>query len=262
MKKDYSFYALLLALPFFAFLLFGYSFGQTGTYSGSPGDSGNTCTVCHFAGTDHSADPQLTTDIPPSGYVAGTTYQITVSLTSTAVKHGFQITAENNSNTKVGEFVANSNVQVSNSNHLATHTNASNMQNAWTFQWTAPASSEGDITFYVAINATNNNGLDSGDQVVTISETVSHTNLGISDNQKIEFSVYPNPTTNFIIVEAELSLIQDTEVTILNSIGQAIYKTNLNTHSNKIDVSNLDKGVYFIQVKSKDKLGSSQFIKR
>jgi len=261
MKKKYSFYAILLSIPFFAFLLFGYSFGQTGTYSGSPGDSGITCTSCHFAGADHSAVPQIATDIPPSGYVPGTSYQITVSATSTSVKHGFQITAENSSNTKVGEFVANTVVQVANSNHLATHTNDSNMQNAWTFEWIAPASNEGAITFYAVVNATNNNGLDSGDQIVTVNETVSHTNLSIAEKKEITFSVFPNPTKDFVTIKATNSLLLNTEVTILNSIGQTVKKMNLN-QSNKIDVSDLDKGVYFIQIKSGDKLGSSKFVKK
>lgn len=262
MKKNYSFYIVLVSIPIFAFLFFGYSSGQTGQYSGSPGDAGNTCAVCHTGITNHNAVPTITTNIPPSGYVAGTTYQITVSVTSTSVRHGFQITAENASDVKVGTFIAGTDTQTANSNHLVTHNSSGTMQNAWTFEWTAPTNSEGDVTFYAAVNATNNDNNLTGDQIVTTTETVSFTSAGISENQLISFAVYPNPTTDYVVLKGKAAELQNATIQIFNNLGQVVLKSQLNDNLNEIDVTNLDKGIYTIQLKSGDKLGTHQFIKK
>ena len=63
-------------------------------YSGSPGDSGNTCSVCHSGG-NFSASVSITTNIPATGYEPNTDYDITVLLNqSGASRHGFALTAE------------------------------------------------------------------------------------------------------------------------------------------------------------------------
>jgi uncharacterized protein (TIGR03437 family) len=41
------------------------------------------------------------------------------------------------------------------------------------FDWTAPAEASGDVNFYVAANAANNNGINTGDQIYTASATLT-----------------------------------------------------------------------------------------
>jgi hypothetical protein len=261
MKKNYSFYLVLLAIPLFSFLFLGYSSGQTGQYSGSPGDGGTTCTVCHSPGANYDADPLITTDIPPSGYVAGETYSITVSVASSSTRHGFQITSENSSDAKVGTFTAGTGSQTANSDHLVTHTSAGNTQTAWVFQWTAPAVSEGDITFYAVVNATDANYTDTNDQVVTTTETVGYTNLSLAEENSLTFVVFPNPTSEYLLIQSDFDLTDKTEITLTNSLGQLIDNIKI-ADFNRIDVSNLTAGVYFINISLGNKKGITKFIKK
>ena len=75
MKKNYSFKFLLLLIPLSAFALMSVSSGRDGGYSGSPGDSSNTCANCHSGG-DFSASVALQTEIPNEGYQINTFWEI------------------------------------------------------------------------------------------------------------------------------------------------------------------------------------------
>ncbi len=261
MKNNYKFYAFLLAIPVAAFMFLGYSSGQTAPYSGSPGDNGNTCAVCHSGSANYNAIPTITTNIPVTGYEVNHTYTITVSVTSNVTRHGFQLTAEKTGGIKVGEFTAGTGSQVTNSTHHAvTHTYAGNSQTAWSFSWTAPATNEGEITFYAAVNATNSNNSDSGDQVVTTNVSVSHSTVGLADFNTLKFEIYPNPTVDFIQIYASDTYEKNAHLSISNTQGQLILKQSLDSNT-RVDVSELSSGVYFVQLVSGNKLGTAKFIK-
>lgn len=61
--------------------------------------------------------------------------------------------------------------------------------------------------------------------------------------KKIQINLWPNPSNEFIYIE--LSTIED--IKILNSVGQQVYKTE-GVGQIKIDVSYLDRGIYFVRV--------------
>lgn len=259
MKKNYAFYLKLLTIPLFAFIFLSLSGGRDGQYSGSPGDSGATCSSCHSGGS-FSADAQITTTIPGTGFVYGATYQVTVSVASGATKHGFQLTTEDASNTKVGTYTAGTGNQIVNAGTHMTHTGAGNTQNTWVFDWTAPAFAEGgEVTFYAAVNATNANGSTSGDEVVTASRSFSHSSIGINEIENISLSIYPNPTSDFISIDFDSNLQENMSVTIINAIGQTVLTTKT---TDRIDIQNLESGVYFLQLKTTNRIGISRFIKK
>ena len=259
MKKNYTFYLKLLVIPLFAFIFLSLSGGRDGQYSGSPGDSGTTCTSCHSGGS-FSADAEISTSIPGTGFVYGETYQITVSVASGSTKHGFQLTAEDASNTKIGTYTAGTGNQIVNSGTHMTHTASGNTQNAWVFDWTAPAIAEGgEVTFYAAVNATNANGNTSGDEVVTASANFSHSSIGINEIENISLHIYPNPTTDFINIDFNRSLQKEASVSIINTIGQTVLTTKT---TDRIDIRNLETGVYFLQLKEANRVGTSRFVKK
>jgi hypothetical protein len=259
MKKNYSFYAILLSIPLVAFLFLGYSSGQLGQYSGSPGDSNQSCALCHSGSSNYNAVPTISTDIPAEGYQLGQTYSITVSVTSNVSKHGFQITAEKSDNSKVGIFTSGTGSQTGNSDHLVTHTTAGTAMNSWTFSWTAPATDEGEITFYAAVNATNSDNDLTGDQIVLTHQSFASNTVGITDYNRISFAIYPNPSNDIIHLEVDENLLNQAEVTITNYQGQIVQK--MNDNFNQIDISNLSKGIYFIQIISGNNIGFSRFVK-
>ena len=159
--------------------------GSAGGYSSSPGD-GNDCTSCH-SGLVNSGNGsiQLSTNIPVTGYIPGQTYSITTNVYTptsgtVAMIFGFETTSEDNSNNKIGTFVITdtNNTQLSNSSTSVTHTlqgtNAlfANTQ-SWSFEWVAPISGTGDVTFYTSVNIANFNGGPNGDEIYTSSISFS-----------------------------------------------------------------------------------------
>ncbi len=261
MKKNYSYYLSLIAIPFVALFLLSLSSGRDGQYSGSPGDGGATCTACHSGGS-FGAVATITSNIPGTGFVYGDTYEVTITATSTSHKHGFQLTTEDVSQTKVGTYTAGTGNQIVNSGTHMTHTQVGNQQFTWTFDWTAPPSAEGgEITFYAAVNATNSDNSTSGDEVITTSRSYLVNSVGIDENELISLAVYPNPTVDFISPKYnENDLIDGAEIVISNFNGQIMYKSN--TLSDRIDVSNMNSGVYFLKITAGNNTGFSRFIKK
>lgn len=177
MRKIYSILAVLV-LPAFL-LLYSYTGGSPGGKTGSPGDNGATCAQCH-TGTAQAQAGLISTNIPFNGYVAGETYTITVSGNfSNITKYGFELTAEDASGNKKGTYTITdpARTKTANGGKAVTHTSGGTLANgnsiSWSVDWTAPESGTGAVTFYTALNATNNNGSTSGDQVYTSSRLVS-----------------------------------------------------------------------------------------
>jgi hypothetical protein len=71
--------------------------------------------------------------------------------------------------------------------------------------------------------------------------------LSVTDNLfKNTILVYPNPTNSIIHIS---TIETSTQVFLYNAIGQMIISKNSNT----MDISTLDKGVYFLKVELKNK---------
>lgn len=70
----------------------------------------------------------------------------------------------------------------------------------------------------------------------------------ISENRFNEIKIYPNPVQNEINIEVEDYHIAD--IKIIDVMGKVIINQSFNT--NKIDVFDLAKGVYFLRIKTKN----------
>ena len=177
MKKLYKLLYVLI-IPA-ALVFYSYSSGSPGGKTGSPGDGGSTCTECHSSSVQQQSG-WITTDIPAEGYTPGETYTITATGThSGVVRFGFELTAENDADTKIGTFTITDTqrTKMSPSNTSVTHTfngvTPSGDSNSWSMDWTAPEEATGTVTFYASFNAANGNGNTSGDQIYTSSLTVN-----------------------------------------------------------------------------------------
>ena len=258
MKKNYFFKPLLFLIPITAFALMSLSGGRDGAFSGSPGDSNATCSSCHSGGS-FGASVGITTDIPITGYAFNTPYNITVTTSSSASRHGFQLTAERDSdNSKVGSFTAGTGNQVVNGGTHMTHTNPN--QNSWSFTWTSPSSDIGPVTLYASSIAANANGGTSGDQVVT-TNTGSVSSLGISQSKLLRFDMYPNPSSDIVNIQLPDGTTK-ASVGLFDYTGRLIRTKEITPSDAQINVSNLSQGMYLIRVTSDRKVGAKQFIKR
>ena len=70
--------------------------------------------------------------------------------------------------------------------------------------------------------------------------------------------VYPNPAQKLLNIETE---IEDATATIFDQLGRSVIIEKLTSLKTTIDISSLSQGVYFLQLKSKNKLTGNKFIK-
>ncbi len=163
-----------------------YPDGAPSGNTGSPGD-GQDCSSCH-GGTATSTVGWITSNIPAQGYTPGTTYNITVSVTGTGNK-GFQVSPQNVAGTLLGTLIAGVGTQTTGTGKYMTHTssNSSNPAN-WTFQWTAPVSGTGSVTFYGAFCVTQS---DTRLSTLVVNETATPTPTVFTDSYNRDLGVSP-----------------------------------------------------------------------
>lgn len=140
--------------------------------TGAPGES--TCTSCH---NQTPLTGQFSVLAPPS-YVPGQTYSIEVRNTTadnTRFSWGFSITALTGANANAGTFAnvnAFTRLRSGGGRNYVTQTEAGIFSgqtggSVWTFNWTAPATDVGPVTFYAAGLHANDDGGTDGDQTYT-----------------------------------------------------------------------------------------------
>lgn len=251
----------LIILPLALFLTSSVlnSGGSAGGYTGSPRDMGNNCTACH-SGNAQLANDWITSNIPVDGYISGQTYTITATGTHTGVvKFGFETTSEDDAHNKKGTFVITNSTQtkLTNANKAVTHTafgtTPTGNTRTWTFDWTAPESGTGNITFYGAFNATNGNGSTSGDVVYLSTYTVTELGTGIGDHAANypTIKMYPNPFVSYLDVELGDIDKEVREIRLLSSAGSIVYSKEKNNQMNetfRIPGETLSRGIYYVSI--------------
>ncbi|RYD77827.1 MAG: T9SS type A sorting domain-containing protein [Sphingobacteriales bacterium] len=151
--------------------------------TGAPGE--NDCTSCHSGSANTSSSTiklkthQSSTTLD---YLPDSTYTITIDLNTSNKRNGFQVTAlYGTSNKMAGAFTITdktntkktSTIISSNTREYVEQTYSGTSANSWSFEWKAPSTNVGDITFYVAANLSNNDGYNSSDAIHTKSFTFS-----------------------------------------------------------------------------------------
>jgi len=247
MKKQIS----LIALAGVSFILFNsYTPGAPAKASGSPGDGNFSCAQsgCH-TGTAQQVANMITTDIPTTGWEAGKTYNVTFTISETGIsKFGFQVTAEDSKNDKIGEFTATANTKLVSASKAITHVSGSvsgTGTKAWTFPWKAPAKGTGDVTFYGAGNAANGRSDRTNDIIRLSSHTVIEKDLTSSFSDVIvllKVNMFPNPAIDVLNVNGVL----EGSFIIYDLGGLTHINGEFEEGDNAIDVSSLRSGSYFL----------------
>src|SRR6185295_13648424 len=153
-----------------------FSAGPPAGYTGAPQEEPEACAECHVPPDAGAGKISISA---PQTYVPGQTYAITVTHTNadpTRLRWGFELTVlDTASDEKAGELQStNGLTQVLNNSgpgsvrqyieHTAAGTFIGQQNSAsWTFNWTAPSTDVGVVTFYAAGNQANNDGNTSGD---------------------------------------------------------------------------------------------------
>jgi len=184
MKKHLIVIGILLS---FVFIIgtpqrtIGYLTGAPGFKANDPSSGFANCTGCHSgmgAAVNNVAIANITTNIPATGYVPGTTYQITANVVYAGkTKFGFEVSPQNSSGIQKGTIGISdpTNTKVVSTKYV-THTasgNSGSGSRSWSFNWTAPVVGTGTVGFYGSFVVGNNNGSESGDLTYITSKTVN-----------------------------------------------------------------------------------------
>jgi uncharacterized repeat protein (TIGR01451 family) len=178
-----GFGAYLITDNFASRTVHAYSSGPPAGFTHAPGEF--DCAECHLPQPDAgTGNIQINA---PQSYVPGQTYPITVTHTNadpTRLRWGFQLTALDDSNSKAGNLQDTSgrtkvldNQGPGSTRQYIEHCSGAGSGcldgtfrgqqggASWTFNWTAPATNVGPVTFYVAGNQANADDNTSGDYV-------------------------------------------------------------------------------------------------
>lgn len=175
-KSVYSIFAFLLILS--GNTAYGFLSGPIAGRTGAPNDICDSLTcnsdACHTS-YGLNTGRAVFSIIIPSTYEKGKTTDILITFdNSNTGLHGFEITAMDAANTKVGTFTSTSETTQTEpyKSQYAAHTVIGTAENGWTIQWTAPAEKLSDpVTFYAAGNEANGDGTSLGDFIYTATAT-------------------------------------------------------------------------------------------
>lgn len=144
----------------------------------------------------------------------------------------FQNTSTNNASANTWDFGDGDSSVVANPVHTYSNANDSN---------------------YVTLISSNSCGSD------TI--TILITRTGVSEIMAEKIRIYPNPADKEIYIDFPDELVH-ADLVLTNALGRIIYSKKITSPAiqNKIDVSGLSKGVYFIQVKKGEFLVNKKII--
>jgi hypothetical protein len=80
--------------------------------------------------------------------------------------------------------------------------------------------------------------------------------LSTEDFSKIDFKIYPNPASEYLNIKTQTG---DYNFNIYNSLGQ---RMNVTSIENKIYISSLSNGIYFIKIETETGSATKKFIKQ
>ena len=159
----------LFLLIFSGFLLANSSGPNAGYANNAP--NFNNCTSCH-SGTVDSGDGEVVFSGLPTAYEPGNTYEVTVTVSGSNDRgYGFQAAAQSGNNS-VGSFSFNSNSSNIESNGGYVQHDSRTTSGEWIFEWLAPESDVGEITFSASGLATGGASGNAGDEVYIESITI------------------------------------------------------------------------------------------
>ncbi len=274
MKKIYVIpFLFLISIIAFAELL--EKDGKAGR-TGAPSEF--DCTGCHTSFAVNTGGGSITITSPNLTnwqYVPGNTYQIDVTVSKTGVGlFGFGFEALRTSNFSNGGTLSITNAtetQIKTAVIAGTpRTNVVHKENGgltidshtFSFNWTAPATNIGNIRFYTAGNATDNNNDSLGDYVYKTNQLVTPFVTGLSEITTDEnISVFPNPADDTFELQG-LTFDANDVIEMIDAKGCSIQKTIIaNAISKpKFSTSQLKNGVYILLLTSSN--GKNQFVKK
>lgn len=263
MLKHRTFY--LISLFFIAVLiasltqsaLLAKTDGAPSGNTGSPGDE-QTCAhvECH-SGTAQERTGLISSDVPETGYRSDELYTITVLMIDTGiVKFGFQASPQDLEGNKLGilSVIDADRTKLTGGGKYITHKEAGTPAidtATWSFNWQS-GSSTGDVTFYVAVNATNNEENATGDKIYIDKLVIPEdpNNIPVStEDVGVEIQHCWQVADGWVL---QVNAKSTVSINVFTLNGQLAYSEQFATGAEPIFIPNtqLMQGNYIIQVQS------------
>ena len=294
-KNKLTFVFSLFAVTACYILLSGYKEGAanyndyecSGAETGLGNPTGCSTGSCHSTSATSGIGVVIELDsvgVATTHYKGGMTYTVKITGTNntsnTLPKFGFQIgsikgataqTTPTNAGTWNAPFPANTQYTAPVSGYFVVGVVEQNIQLApisgtggngtkysETFNWTAPATGTGTISFWLALNAVNDNGAtDPGDLWNTthlvVNEWASTSGIASIKQNSFNATVFPNPVTNYATLDYTLQESSNVQIGLYDVLGKKVDdlfdgKQNAGDYHKAISVPelNLKNGIYII----------------
>lgn len=235
---------ITLSLLAFTALVLVFSFNKSfrslqppTNHSGAPG--GGLCSDCHADAGPNTGGGSVVVNGLPSSFQPGQTYPFSVTINHPTIraKWGFEINARNSNNEPTGTFTTtNLNAgtisgpsEIGHNNAVASDGTTFTYDNLF---WTAPstvAAGDNAVTFYVAGNAANGNGFNTGDFIysntaqIVLPITLKALDYKIIDDYKVQLdwtTASENNSKAFVVEKSEDNQIFH-QVGLVKAIGNS-----------------------------------------
>lgn len=239
-----------LGLGSIALLNMSSSSGQMGVYA-----TGCSGTGCHAASSANTTI--AVTGIPSTGYVAGTVYPVTLTVTnsdSNIQAGGFDLKFDGGTITNAPTNTMLMGLEL---HHTAPKSKSGNSV-TWSFSWTAPTAASTILN--VSANMVNGNTSESGDQWNKVTLTFNKATSSVASVSEQHIAVFPNPCANQLSISSTKNI---QSIQVMNLAGQMSSLdwslTSSNSHSVQVNTSTLSVGNYMAHLIFED--GSAEVVR-
>ena len=266
MKKFIIFGSIFLC---FLFLLFNEMYTNTsGSPAGRSGGAGElTCatSTCHTGNANTGPGTvSITSNALNDEYMPGQTYTITVTVDQSGISKfgfltlvGYSASANASTGTIQLTNTTETRLRTSGARDYVTHRSAGTSgtnAKSWSFDWVAPGSNTGDVTFFASGNATNGQGNRTGDQVYTTSLVLTEmlTSLDPSFNEAPKVQVFPTFANESVTVRLDNAAYGEMDLQVVNLEGKVVYESREMAKGGQFDktlfVNSWESGLYYLRV--------------
>jgi len=255
------------------------STGAPPAHTGAPGEQTCARSGCHTGAAVNSGAGMLTLDFNQSAdeYVPGEAYEIKVSLDEINVmRFGFELTAISDiTGDEAGSLVITDSARMqviqgpapNDGRTYITYRFAGTEPVAlgkgeWIFNWIAPQTDIGPVSFYLAAVSANDDATDDGDLTYTTSTTIlPSTVLGVESERFVNaISLYPNPTIDVINIDTYANPGQRVSVSIHTLSGKKVGDFDFDGCCSNLNVDGYESGVYFVKMAIDDRMFSQRLL--
>ncbi len=242
--------------------------------TGSPIQGGLNCTQCH-GGNNFNANLAIKLmdgNDQVAGYEPGKTYNLVFDISNGSGNpsgYGLQAIALDASQNNIGDFMnAPVNTQITDLAGFKYFEHSRLIAgNSISVEWTAPAMGSGPVTIYASGMAANGNGGNSGDGVASESLTLTEGLSSTGNLSQVDFdmSILANPVSDQLPIRIESPSGKNLNINILDLSGRVALQTQQRVAQGEnifnVEISNLNKGIYFLQMSDNEGFVTKKLLK-